>query len=72
MRVNYRLAQNAKWPAQIYDCKAAIRFIRANAEKYNLNPGQIAVLGCSAGAHLAQMLGVTNGNTEFEDLLHGQ
>ena len=71
VRVNYRLAQNAKWPAQIYDCKAAIRFIRANAEKYNLNPDQIAVLGCSAGAHLAQMLGVTNGNTEFEDLSMG-
>ena len=36
VRVNYRLAQNAKWPAQIYDCKAAIRFIRANAEKYGI------------------------------------
>ncbi len=71
VRVNYRLAQNAQWPAQIYDCKAAIRFIRANAEKYNLNPEQIAVLGCSAGGHLVQMMGVTNGNPEFEDLSMG-
>lgn len=71
VRVNYRLAQNAKWPAQIYDCKAAIRFIRANAEKYNLNPEQIAVMGCSAGGHLVQMMGVTNGNPEFEDLSMG-
>ncbi|WP_270738902.1 alpha/beta hydrolase fold domain-containing protein, partial [Massilioclostridium coli] len=71
VRVNYRLAQNAQWPAQIYDCKAAIRFIRANAETYHLNPDQIAVMGCSAGGHLVQMMGVTNGNPEFEDLSMG-
>lgn len=69
--INYRLAQNAKWPAQIYDCKAAIRFLRANADKYGFNPDQIAVWGASAGGHLAQFMGVTNGMDRFEDLSMG-
>jgi acetyl esterase/lipase len=69
--INYRLAQNAKWPAQIYDCKAAIRYLRANATTYNFDPDKIAVLGASAGAHLAQFMGVTNGNSKFEDLAMG-
>lgn len=71
VNVNYRLAQNAKWPAQIYDCKAAIRYIRANADKYHIDPDRIAVWGASAGGHLAQMLATTNGNPEMEDLSMG-
>lgn len=65
--INYRYAQDAQWPAQIFDCKAAIRHLRANAEDYRIDPEQIAVWGCSAGAHLAQMMGTTNGIERFED-----
>lgn len=71
VNVNYRLASEAQWPAQIYDCKAAIRYIRANAEQYHFDTDRIAVLGASAGAHLAQMVGVTNGMTSMEDLSMG-
>ena len=69
--VNYRLASEAKWPAQIYDCKAAIRYIRANADTYNLDADRIAVFGASAGAHLALMTGLTNGMASMEDLTMG-
>lgn len=69
--INYRLAQNARWPAQIYDCKAAVRFLRANAQTYGLDPDRIAVWGASAGAHLAQFMGVTNGDSRYEDLSMG-
>ena len=71
VNVNYRLAQNAQWPAQIYDLKAAIRYIRANADKYHIDPDRIAVWGASAGGHLAQMLATTNGNKDMEDLSMG-
>jgi len=57
--IGYRLSGDATWPAQIHDCKAAIRWIRANAAKYNLDPGRIGVWGSSAGGHLASMLGVS-------------
>jgi acetyl esterase/lipase len=57
--INYRLTGEAKWPAQIYDCKAAIRWVRANSENYGFDSNHIAVWGKSAGAHLALMLGVT-------------
>ena len=69
--VNYRLTSEAVWPAQIHDCKAAVRWIKANAEKYNLNPGKIAVWGGSAGGHLAALLGTTGGIEEMEDLSLG-
>ncbi|OIN84243.1 alpha/beta hydrolase [Francisella sp. TX07-6608] len=70
--VNYRLANEAKFPAQIQDIKAAIRFIKANANKYNLNPNAIAVWGDSAGANLAA-LAATSGNkiTKLDDLSLG-
>lgn len=61
--VGYRFSQEAKWPAQIHDCKAAIRWIRANAGKHGLDPGHIAVWGSSAGGHLVAMLG-TSGDVE--------
>lgn len=69
--INYRLSQEALFPAQIHDCKAAIRWLRGNAGKYNLDPGRIAVWGSSAGGHLAALLGTTGDNTELEDLSMG-
>lgn len=64
--LNYRLTDQAKWPAQIHDCKAAIRWLRAHAKEYNLDPDKIAVFGISAGGHLVSMLGVTGGVKELE------
>ena len=57
--IEYRLTPEAIWPAQIHDCKAAIRFLRANAKKFNIDPGRIGVWGSSAGGHLVAMLGLT-------------
>ncbi len=57
--INYRLSGDAKWPAQITDCKAAIRFLRAHAKDYNISPGRIAVWGSSAGGHLAALVGAS-------------
>lgn len=67
--INYRLAPQAVWPAQIYDCKAAIRFLRGKAEEYGIDPARVGVIGISAGGHLVSMLGATNGVTEFEGKL---
>ena len=64
--VNYRLSTEAVWPAQIYDCKAAIRYLRANAKKYNIDPDRIGVWGSSAGGHLVNMLGTTAAVKELE------
>ena len=64
--INYRLSGEEKWPAQIHDCKAAVRWIRANAEKYNFDKGRIAAWGSSAGGHLVSMLASTNGVEQFE------
>ena len=69
--VGYRLSDEAKWPAQIYDAKAAIRFVRANARQYELDADKIVVWGNSAGGHLAEMLAATNNNPKMEDLSMG-
>lgn len=58
--VSYRLVSKARFPAQIEDCKAAVRWLRANAEKYKVNPDRIGAVGPSAGGHLACLLGVTD------------
>jgi len=50
----------------VLDCKAAVRWLRANAAKYHVDPRAIGVTGGSAGGHLAQFLGVTAGVKEFE------
>jgi len=55
--VEYRLSGEAPWPAQIEDCKLAIRWLRANAEKYHVDPNRIGVMGHSAGGHLVSCLG---------------
>ncbi len=64
--VGYRLSQDATWPAQIHDCKAAIRWIRGNAKKYHLDPDRIGVIGWSAGGHLVAMLGTAGDIKELE------
>jgi acetyl esterase/lipase len=64
--VNYRLSQDAKFPAQIHDCKAAIRWLRAHAKTYNLDPDHIAAWGVSAGGHLSALLAVTGDLKELE------
>jgi len=64
--VDYRLTGVAPFPAQIEDCKAAVRWLRANASKYNLDPDRIGVWGFSSGAHLAALLGTSGGVSELE------
>ena len=64
--ISYRLAPKHPFPAAIHDSKAAVRWVRANAAKYGINPEKIGVTGGSAGGHLAQFLGVTGDVPEFE------
>jgi acetyl esterase/lipase len=64
--INYRLSQHAVFPAQIEDCKAAIRWLRANAKTYNLAPERIGVWGASAGGHLVALLGTSGGAEDLE------
>jgi acetyl esterase/lipase len=64
--INYRLSQHAKFPAQIEDCKAAIRWLRAHAKMYHLDPDHIGVWGASAGGHLVALLG-TSGDVKDLD-----
>jgi acetyl esterase/lipase len=64
--VDYRLSPVAQFPAQIHDIKAAIRYLRANAKEQGIDAGRIAISGGSAGAHLAALVGVTNGVKELD------
>jgi len=64
--VNYRLSQEATFPAQIIDVKTAVRFLRANAKQYGLSPEHIGVWGVSAGGYLAAMLGVTGDQKQWD------
>ena len=66
LAVQYRLAGQAKWPAQIEDVKAAIRWARANAKMLGVDPERIAVVGHSAGGHLALFAAGTQNRPEFE------
>ena len=65
-QVGYRLSQEAKFPAQIHDCKAAVRWLRANAGKYDLDPNRFVAWGASAGGHLVALLGTSGGAAELE------
>jgi acetyl esterase/lipase len=65
--INYRLSSEAQYPAQIQDAKAAVRFLRANAGQYKLNPDKFAAFGASAGGTLASLLGTTCGVDVLED-----
>lgn len=64
--LSYRVSTEAPFPAQIEDIKAAIRWIRANAGTYNIDPNRIGVMGTSAGGHLACLLGVTGKARQFD------
>jgi len=64
--VSYRLVGEAVFPACVQDVKCAVRWMRANAEKYGINPNTIAAVGGSAGGHLAMMLGYSAGVPELE------
>ena len=64
--IDYRLSNETIWPGQVHDCKAAIRWLRANAKKFNIDPQRIGVIGGSAGGHLAAMLGVTGSVERLE------
>lgn len=63
--IEYRFSQKAKFPAQIQDCQAAIRFLRANAKKYSIDPARIGVGGASAGGHLSALVGTSGGKKAF-------
>ena len=65
--IEYRLSSEAIWPAQIEDCKAAIRWLKENSENYGIDSEMIIAGGSSAGGHLAAMLAVTNGDTLYDN-----
>ena len=64
--IQHRFSQDAIWPAQSYDCKAAVRFLRANAAKYNFDPDHFGVGGDSSGGHLAAFVGTSGDVKEME------
>jgi pectinesterase len=64
--VSYRISSEAKYPAALHDCKAAVRYMRAHAEELNINPERIGVIGGSAGGHLSGLTALTSGKPEFE------
>ena len=64
--INYRLSQHAVFPAQILDCKAAVRWLRTHAKDYNLDPVRFGVWGASAGGHLVALLGTTGDIKDFD------
>ena len=67
--LDFRQSTDAAFPAMVHDIKAAIRYLRANADVYGYNATNIAITGASSGAHLAQVVGVSNGHTELEGTL---
>lgn len=64
--INYRLSPEALFPAQLEDCKAAVRWLRANAEGFGIDPNRIGVWGASAGGNLAALLGTTGEVHDFD------
>jgi pectinesterase len=64
--VEYQLSLEAKYPAAVFNIKSAIRWVKANAAKYNIDTNRIAISGCSAGGQLASLVGITNGLPQFE------
>ena len=66
LSIDYRLSQDAPFPAQLEDCKTAIRWARANAEKYGYSAERVIIGGSSAGGHLAALVGLTNGQQVFD------
>jgi len=66
MSVEYQLSTEEKYPAAVFNIKAAIRWLRANAKKYHIDDKHIAVIGGSAGGQLASLIGATNSDKNFE------
>ncbi len=64
--IAYRFSQEKPWPAQIHDCKAAVRFLRSNAKEFGLDPDHFAVSGMSAGGHLALLIGLDGDSRTLE------
>ena len=64
--INYRISTVASAPANVYDCKAAVSWVRAQAGNYGLDPDRIGLFGSSAGGHLASLLGLTSGMSQLE------
>lgn len=69
--INYRLAEQALYPAQVHDVKAAVRWLRANASEYDLAAQRVGIWGASVGGYLAAMIGLTAGDAELEGSLGG-
>lgn len=67
--IEFRLSDEAKYPAAIVDVKSAINFIKKNSTTYNVIKDKIAILGCSSGGQMATLVGTTNGNNIFEDTI---
>lgn len=64
--VDYRLSGTAPFPANVHDLKAAVRYLRANAAKWNCDPSRFIIAGASAGGHLAALTGLSHGDAELE------
>ncbi|MEZ6034982.1 MAG: alpha/beta hydrolase [Planctomycetaceae bacterium] len=69
--ISYRFTNKAIFPAQIHDCKGAVRWLRTNADRFGYNPDWIAVAGSSAGGHLALLMGTSGGVTALEGNVGG-
>jgi len=66
--VEYRLTGEAQWPAQIEDCKCGVRYLRAHADRWGIDPQRFGAWGRSAGGHLVAMLGSTAAVVELEGI----
>lgn len=69
--IEYRLAPQHIWPAQVEDAKAAVRWLRANAARFRLDPERVGVFGTSAGGHIGSVLGTSGGVSSLEGLALG-
>jgi len=70
--VEYRLSPEAGYPAGVYDLKNAVKWVKMNAGKYNIDTTFIAMSGCSAGGQLACLIGTTNGQSKYENTEYSQ
>ncbi|MDP7006496.1 MAG: alpha/beta hydrolase [Phycisphaerales bacterium] len=71
MTIDYRLAGQGGFPDAVHDCKAAIRFVRKNADELGINPDKIALVGFSAGGYLSTLVGVSSGNNLLDGSING-
>jgi len=70
--IDYRWSTTAPFPAQAQDCNAAIDYLYKNAAQYNIDDSRIALMGFSAGGHLANLIGLSNNNTEHDFYYKGK